>query len=945
MADKKLKVVIGADISGFTKAMDSVKKSTKDATDGVKKGFSGITSSIGGVVKGFAKIAGATGAFKLVNAGINLVSQSFDSAIKRVDTLNQFPRVLQQMGYSADDAQKATTRLSEGIKGLPTTLDGIVGSTQRLVSIFGDVDQATETALALNNAFLASGASSADASRGLEQYTQMLSAGKVDMQSWRTLQETMPYALMKTAEAFGYTGKSAQNDLYKALQDGEITFDQFNDKIIELSNETGGFAEVALEASKGIQTSWANIKTAISTGVANIISAFDQWLNSAGFGGIAGVLDIIKGAVQNTFKAILDWVPRVLDGFTTLYNKVSESTAWNTLKELVGVAVEAIQNLWDKFLETGAIDKAVDALKQVGEAILDIDFKKVIQEIGEFLDKWSPLILGIAGAIGTFKLISGAIAVWNGIMAAFNVVMGIASAVATGFATAIAFLTSPIGIVVVAVGALIAIGVLLYKNWETVKSTLVKVWETISTFAKDIFESLSSFLTDSWNSIKESAISIFTPIGEFFTNLWQGIKDVFNTSVEFISNLIQFGFLFIQSIIQGVMTVIGAIIQTYWNVIVAVFETVMSTIQFVIDLVWGLISEKVLSVMESISSAVETGWNYISGIFKTVLEAISSFVSSSWGAISSTTSSVMSSISSFISSVWNSISILFKTVLNTIKGYVVSVWNTISSITTSVFNAIKNFLTSLWNAIKSVISSAVNAIKNFITSAWNAISSTTTSVFNTVKGVASSVWNAIKSVISSVVNSVKSIVSSVWNTISSTTSSVFNSIKSTATSVWNGVKNAIITPIESAKNKVKSIVDSIKGFFSGMKLSLPKISMPALPHFSLSGSFSLKPPSVPKLSVSWYETGGIATGASIVGIGENGDEAILPLSNKTRMAPFAKAVAGMLNKDGSPKAEGKGGDTIITGNHFTIREEADIKKVAQELHKLEQRDRRGRGKQ
>src|SRR5699024_5551036 len=211
--------------------------------------------------------------FKLVDAGISMITASFDKAISRVDTLNQFPRVLQQMGYSADEANASTARLSEGIQGLPTTLDGIVGSTQRLVTIFGDVDLATESALALNNAFLASGASQADASRGLEQYTQMLSAGKVDMQSWRTLQETMPYALNETAKAFGFTGKSAQNDFYKALQNGEITFDEFNSKLIELSNGTGGFAEVALDASKGIATSWQNIQTAIATGVANVISA------------------------------------------------------------------------------------------------------------------------------------------------------------------------------------------------------------------------------------------------------------------------------------------------------------------------------------------------------------------------------------------------------------------------------------------------------------------------------------------------------------------------------------------------------------------------------------------------------------------------------------------------------------------------------------------------
>jgi len=160
--------------------------------------------------------------------------------------------------------------------------------------------------------------------------------------------------------------------------------------------------------------------------------------------------------------------------------------------------------------------------------------------------------------------------------------------------------------------------------------------------------------------------------------------------------------------------------------------------------------------------------------------------------------------------------------------------------------------------------------------------SATSSAFNSVKSVASSIWNGIKNTISNAVNNVKSKVSSVWNSVKSSTSSAFNSIRSTASSVWNRVKSAIITPIESAKNKIKSIVSTIKGFFSNMKISLPKIK---LPHFSISGKLSISPPSVPKLSIKWYRDGGIMLNPTIFGMngnslmagGEAGPEAILPI--------------------------------------------------------------------
>lgn len=942
-----MKVILGADISEFTKAMNTVKSSTKGATDSVKKGFSGITSGIGGLVKGFGKIAGATGAFKLVSAGMNLISQSFDSAISRVDTLKQFPKVLQQMGYSAEDAESATTRLAEGIKGLPTTLDGIVGSTQRMVTIFGDVDMATESALALNNAFLASGASQADASRGLDQYIQMLSAGKVDMQSWRTLQETMPYALQKTAEAFGFTGKSAQNDFYQALQEGDVTFDQFNSKMIELSNETGGFAEVALEASKGIKTSWGNIKTAIATGIANIITAFDSWLDSKGFGGIAGVLDIIKGAVQDTFNVIVEWVPKALGAFDTLQAKVADSTAWNSLKSLVEAGMDAIQGLWDKFKDTGTLEKAKEILVELGEILLEIDFMKIAKDVGSFLDKWSPLIAGIAGAIGTFKVITALISLWNGVVV-------LAGAVVTGFGAALAFITSPIGIIVIAVGALIAIGVALYKNWDTVKGFLIGIWNNIKDVCQTVFEGIGQFLTNSWNSIQDVAKSVFGAIGQFFSDVWEKIKSVFSTSVEFISNIITVGFLLVKSIIEGVLLVIQAIFQTYWNIYKAIVETVFNIIKSVIEnvlniiktiisAIWEQIGGVVTTVLTAIQTVISTVWNAIKDVITTVVTAIQEVISTIWNAIKDTVLTVVNAIKDVVTTVWNAIKNTMTTILNAVKGVVTTVWNAIKTVTSTVFNAIKTVATSVWNGIKTLVTSVVNALKTAVQTAWNAISSVTSSVFNTVKSVATSVWNGIKSAITTVVNGVKTTVSNVWNSIKSTTSSVFNSIKSTATSVWNGVKSAITTPIESAKNKIKGIVDAIKGFFSGMKLSIPKISMPPLPHFTISGSFSLKPPSVPKLGLSWYETGGIATGPSVVGIGENGDEAILPLSNKSRMAPFASAVASMLDTRGKDDS-GSGGDTIITGNHFVVREEADINKIAQELHRIEQRERRGKGK-
>jgi hypothetical protein len=283
--------------AGFKKAGEDAKAGGDKAGQGAK-GFEKIKDAI----KNFS--VGAV-AFKAVSSAMNLVSQSMDKAIDRFDTLQRFPKVMKSLGHSSKDVAASTKLLSEGIEGLPTTLDTVVATTQKLTSMTGNLKQSTKLTIALNNAFLASGASTEDASRGLQQYSQMLSAGKVDMQSWKTLQETMPYALQKTAESFGFAGASAQKDFYSALQDGKITFDDFSKRLIELNKGTNGFAEMAKKNSEGIKTSFGNIVNAVAKGIANVIAEFDKMSKAVTGKSIAQNLDSIKGAVNNTFKVII----------------------------------------------------------------------------------------------------------------------------------------------------------------------------------------------------------------------------------------------------------------------------------------------------------------------------------------------------------------------------------------------------------------------------------------------------------------------------------------------------------------------------------------------------------------------------------------------------------------------------------------------------------------
>lgn len=338
METYSVKAVLSAVDSNFTSTM----KTANSSLAGIKTASESATSSI-------MKIASGIGVFKALSAGANMLTSSVSGAVDRYDTLTKYPKVLTNLGYSTQQANKSTVKLKNGIQGLPTALDDVVKTSQRLTVLTGNLDKSTDTTLALNNAFLASSASVSDTSRGMEQYIQMLSKGTVDMQSWRTLQETMGYALSETAKQLGIASGSS-NELYSSLQSGQITFDQLNDALIECSTRTGGFAEMALEASGGIKTSFANIQTAIKSGMEGTISAIDTMLSNSGLPKIQEMLDDVKKGINKVFGSYT-----LLDDGTKKFNGGLVQAVAN-FDNLKGLAMQTGSILAGLTVATGSVD-------------------------------------------------------------------------------------------------------------------------------------------------------------------------------------------------------------------------------------------------------------------------------------------------------------------------------------------------------------------------------------------------------------------------------------------------------------------------------------------------------------------------------------------------------------------------------------------------------------
>ena len=493
----------------------------------------------------------------------------------------------------------------------------------------------------------------------------------------------------------------------------------------------------------------------------------------------------------------------------------------------------------------------------------------VISKVGVTMQVFSKLGLKISGAVANAGGLSG--------------VMG-------KLGTAIMGVNPVVLAVVAAIALLVGAFVHLWRTNEDFRNNIIAIWNRI----KAVFENFAKGITDRLNAL-----------GFNFENFGEVVKAVWNAFCSVLAPVFEGVFTQIANILEGVLGVILGIVDVFIGIFTGNWSQVWEGVKGIFGSVWDFIKNtftNYMNVIQNVANVVlgwfGTSWNEVwTGIrdfFVNLWTGIVTFFTNLWETIKNIVQTAIMFISSIFQAAFEIITLPFRFIWENCKEIIITVFNAIKEKITTVINAVATVLNTVLTAIKTVFSTVWNAIKTVVTTVINAIKTTVTTVFNAIYSTATTVWNAIKTAVTTPINAIQNTVTTVFNAVKSTISSVFNSIKSTATSVWNGIKSAITTPIEAAKNKVKSVVDAIKGFFSGMKISLPHIK---LPHFKVSGSLSIAPPSVPKLSIDWYKNGGIMTkptafgmnGSSLMAGGEAGAEAILPLS------AFYKQLEAMLD--------------------------------------------------
>ena len=427
---------------------------TKDV-DGKMKG---LNKTMGSVTKGF--VAGSL-ITKGLSTAFNMVSSSASSAVKRIDTMNNFPKVMKNFGVSADEASASVKRIDESVRGLPTSLDQAVSGVQNIFMVTKNLPEAEKMFKAVNDSAMVFANGSTEAvDRFIYSYKQAMSAGKASAQDFNSMNDAIPGLMDKVAESMGMT----YQELKSGLSSGKISMEQFNTALKKLDTEGGAgmksLEKVAKDSTGGIQTAITNMKTAITRGLANAFGELDKSLKSAGLGGISGVISSIGKGFESALKAIVPLIPPIIKALVSIFKWLQKH------QKLLKIVV-------------GAVVAFVAAFKAV------------------------KIIIGIINAVKT------ALMALKAIMIVVNAVM----------------LANPIGLIVAAIAALIAIFVLLWKKcdwfrnfwiglWEKIKSAFLAVWEAL----KGAFTAVIDWIKTNW---KQILLFLINPFWGAFSYLYK----------------------------------------------------------------------------------------------------------------------------------------------------------------------------------------------------------------------------------------------------------------------------------------------------------------------------------------------------------------------------------------------------------------------------------------